>query len=122
MSNTARFFQPIKPKALLLAVLYLLGAGAIVVMYLYDFADHSAFNIGLFLLVIGINRLAYSFQRHKGKVRNFLYFTEACFILFLILILLLGEQYFTQYKLLWVPAIILSIIQVFGLKRMHSAS
>ncbi len=111
------FFLPIKRNALILIAMYLIGVLSTLIIYLFDYVDSIFFHSFLFLIVLIINRLANQFHIFKEKIIKYLYFSELCFVIYLIFVVINGSNHFLQYKLLIVPSVLLSIFQIFGLKR-----
>ena len=111
------FFLQIKLKALLLIILYLIGTAVIIATYVYHFETDILSHSLLFALILMINRFSYEFQLSKEKMITYIHITELCFIVFLFFVFINSDTHFKVYKLLIIPSLLVSITQVFGLKK-----
>ena len=105
-------------KTIALIGLYTIGMLGFALMYLLEKENSSLYHSILFAIVVCINRLSVEFHTHKEKVMKFIYISELCFAIYMFFIFFYGDQYFTLYKLLIVPSVVLSILQIFLLKRL----
>lgn len=72
----------------------------------------------LFTIAVLINRISLDFSKMR-ETEKIIYLTEACFVIYIIFLLVWGNTYFTLYKLLIIPSVILSIYYVFKFKRVQ---
>lgn len=108
-----------KDKAIILMLLYLLGIISILsISYLELFNDLTSYTC-LFIIFILINRVSLSFNKTRSKLEKIIYITEACFVVYLVLLFVCGNTYFIQYKLLIIPSFVLGIYQSFMLKKVQ---
>jgi hypothetical protein len=104
-----------KQESILLFYSYIVSLTILLGIYLLDFSKNLFLHLILFISIILLNRILNIFQKIKNRLIKFIYTTEICFIVFLLMLVFLKENYFIQYKLLILPSLILSIIQTFGL-------
>lgn len=107
-----------KQESVILLYSYVVSLTILLGIYLLDFSKNLFLHLILFLSIILLNRILNEFQKTKNRFIKFIYTTEMCFIVFLLMFFILKENYFIQYKLLVLPPLILSIIQTFSLKKM----
>jgi CDP-diglyceride synthetase len=105
--------------SLLLLYLYLMNIITLLGIHIFGYTKSIFLHLILFLLVILLNRVLNNFKTSKINISNFLYFSEICFIIFLTLILIFKDDYFTQYKLLILPSLTLSIFLSFKLEKQY---
>lgn len=105
-----------KNKGLLLVVFYWIGIILTSIICYKNLYNDLILWTSLFIITLIINRISLDFSKIKISERT-IFLTEACFCIYLILILVWGNTHFTLYKLLIVPSVILSIYHVFRLKR-----
>ncbi|OJX52152.1 MAG: hypothetical protein BGO88_16470 [Flavobacterium sp. 38-13] len=104
--------QNISIKLSILFTLYFSGSIGIALIYIFNVENNIIFHSVFFLLVIFINRQSMEFYEQKNKFNVFLFFSILPFIIYAVLILLLRNNYFLQYKLLIIPPIFLSFYQM----------
>lgn len=85
------------------------------IMYQYNYTNNIFFNSFIFVLIVITNRFTNKISQHNNKFMKYIYITEFCFIIYLGLVIYMGHDYFTQYKILIVPALLLNIVQIFRL-------
>lgn len=107
----------INKKSITLLYTYATCIITIIGMYLLDYTNNLFLNTILFLLIIILNRILSEKSRVKNKIVTYVYASEFCFLIFIALIFLCKENYFLQYKILMTPALILSMVQSFFIKR-----
>lgn len=95
---------------------YAICAAILLSMYLLGYTQNPLFNAVLFLSVIVLNRMLNVFQKNSDRYKKIMYATEILFLMFLLLLVFLHDNYFMQYKLLMIPSLLLSLVQSFGLK------
>lgn len=104
--------QNIRIKLLILFALYFFSSIGIALIYIFNIENNIIFHSIFFLLVIFINRQSMEFYEQKNKFNVFLFFSILPFMIYAVLILLLRNNYFLQYKLLIIPPIFLSFYQM----------
>ena len=113
-------FSTIPKKARILIILYFIAVLGIISIYLFEQEHTILFHTLLFVIVLFINRLSVDFYIHKEQMMNYIYFTELCFLIYLFCVFFYENNYFTMYKLLIVPSIVLSIVQLFKSKQIKN--
>jgi len=98
---------------------YLLGLILILSVYGLELNDNLALWTCLFLTFIYINRITLSFNitKKRNKIEKIIYITEACFVVYVIFLFVYGDRYFTLYRLLAIPSLMLGIYQSFMLEK-----
>jgi len=96
----------------ILFALYLLGSVSIALMYIFGIENNIIYHSIFFLIIILINQHSMRFYQHKNKINQFLFFSIFPFVVYLLLVALLGNKYFLQYKLLFLSPIFLSFYQI----------
>lgn len=107
-----------KNKALTLTVFYLIGLVLLLILSFMDLYNNPLLWTCLFTVAVLINRISLNFSKIK-ETKKFIYLTEACFIVYTILLFVWGNTNFTLYKLLIIPSVILSSYYVFKFKRVQ---
>lgn len=108
-----------KNRAIILMSFYLLGLILILSVYGLELNDNLALWTCLFLTFIYINRITLSFNitKKRNKIEKIIYITEACFVVYVIFLFVYGDRYFTLYRLLAIPSLMLGIYQSFMLEK-----
>jgi|GEM_PF-6198165 len=107
-----------KNKALTLTILYFIGFILIVILSCMALYNNLIMWTCLFTIAVLINRISLDFSKMR-ETEKIIYLTEACFVIYIIFLLVWGNTYFTLYKLLIIPSVILSIYYVFKFKRVQ---
>ncbi len=92
-----------------------LGTVLILAMYIGGNDEKILYNSILFTFIVLINRLRNA-MIHKKKSSKYLYFSEICFAIYLVVIAISGQKYLLWAKLLMIPSVIIMFIQTFGLR------
>lgn len=103
-----------KRVSLILMFLYILASVCAILMYTLDNDYLMLTSSVMFILTILINRLSYPVNPYREIIVKILYLTELCFISYIALLFIYGNEYFMQYKLLLLPSLILSIYLSFS--------
>lgn len=105
-------------KGSLLVYLYFINTLTLLGIYMFNYTESIFVNSIFFLLVILLNRVLEDNQSNNS-IKKLLYVSEICFVIFVIFIMIFKEVYFTQYKLLILPSILLSLLLSFKLKKQY---
>src|SRR5690554_3831691 len=106
-----------KKNTLLLAIFYILAMTLIILIYWLDLNYDLVLYTCLFMTFIYINRISLNFIKKRSKVEKIIYITEACFVIYVIFLFVYGDRYFTLYRLLAIPSLMLGIYQSFMLEK-----
>lgn len=96
---------------------YLLGLILILSVYGLELNNNLALWTCLFMTFIYINRISLNFIKKRSKVEKIIYITEACFVVYVIFLFVYGDRYFTLYRLLAIPSLMLGTYQSFMLEK-----
>lgn len=102
----------IRNQLFILFFLYILGTISIVLIYVFGVENSIIYHSIFFLIVILINTQSMRFYQHKNKLKQFLFLSIFPFCIYLLLIILIKEKYFLQYKLLITLPTLLSFYQI----------
>lgn len=105
-----------KNKGLQLVVFYWIGIILIFILSYLTLYNDLILWTSLFTVTLIINRISLDFSKIK-ETAKFLYFSEVCFVAYIILLFVLKNNHFTLYKLLIIPSVVLSIYYIFKFKR-----
>jgi hypothetical protein len=120
MNIFRHFSLSIKHRAIILLLLYILGTIGFLTMYSKNNSNSLLFNSILFVILILIGRIANGFSINPKRMLKYLYISEICFAIYLGLIIFFKEDYLSTYKLLYLPSVIISIVQCFLFKKVEN--
>lgn len=106
-----------KNRAIVLMLFYLLGIILILSVYGLELNNNLALWTCLFMTFIYINRISLNFIKKRSKLEKIIYITEACFVVYVIFLFVYGDCYFTLYRLLAIPSLMLGAYQSFMLEK-----
>lgn len=102
-------------------LLYIIGISTYIGIFLFKYDNNILLYTSIFLVFIIINRLGFYTYANKKLIKNYLYFTEFCFLLYVIFVFIFGPEYFLRYKILVIPCLVLMHVQLFILPE-HKAN
>lgn len=117
---SSNFFSKTMTKhSIVLMSLYLFTTGFLISLYWFNYSENIWLFSIFFFLVLILNRLSLKYVITNNFIKKIIFSTELLFIVYIICILILNNNYFLKYKLLIIPSILLNLYILYFMKRIR---